>query len=368
MANLYGRHLSRAELESRIGSLAQVGGISEFRYAGGRSDGVRGIRIDTGRLCVEMVVDRGLDIARATLDSVPFVWRSANDIASPAYYNGSGDEWLRSFFGGWLTTCGLANFGPAGRDRWGEYGLHGRINNVPATDTIAETRWEEDRCVFDVRATLHESKALGLDLVLSRRWWTELGSVTLHLEDRVINAGSERAPHMILYHCNAGFPLLSSSTRAHVSHTIVAPRDAQAQVGLDVWDCGGEPQSGFAEQVFIHASLACADGKARAAIVDHRCNDDRGLGFELAYDPKLLPALFSWRKLDRSNYVMSVEPANTRAIQGRDYAASHGLLPFLEPGEERVYRLEFTALSGEALRASVAMIESANETIADNNR
>ncbi len=364
--DLYGQHLSRAELESRIGSLSQVGGISEFRYAGGRSDGVRGIRIDTGRLCVEMVVDRALDVARATLDGVPFVWRSANDLASPAYYDDRGDEWLRSFFGGWLTTCGLANFGPAGRDRWGEYGLHGRINNVPASEMIAETRWEGDRCVFDVRATLHESKALGVDLVLSRRWWTELGSATLHLEDRVINAGSERTPHMILYHCNAGFPLLSSSTRAHVSHAIVEPRDAQAQVGLNVWDCGGEPQAGFAEQVFIHTPIACADGLARAAIVNHRCNDDRGLGFELAYDPTTLPALFSWRKLDRSNYVMSVEPANTRAIQGREYAAAHGTLPFLEPGEERVYRLEFTALSGDALRASVATIARANATTADN--
>jgi hypothetical protein len=366
MADLYGRHLSRAELEDRIGSLAQIGGITEFRYTGGRSDGVRGIRIDTGRLCVEMVVDRALDVARATLDGMPFVWRSANDIASPAYYDSRGDEWLRSFFGGWLTTCGLTNFGPAGHDRWGEHGLHGRINNVPASEMSVDTRWEGDRCIFEVRATLHESKALGPNLVLSRRWWTELGSATLHLEDRVINAGSVRAPHMILYHCNAGFPLLCPTSRVHVSHVAVEPRDAQAQAGLDVWDRGGEPQAGFAEQVFIHVPLVCADGKARAAIVDRRASDNRGLGFELAYDPDSLPALFTWRNLDRANYVMSVEPANTRAIQGREYAADHGLLPFLEPSAERVYRLEFTALSGDALQASVAAIASANATIADN--
>ncbi len=47
-----------------------------------------------------------------------------------------------------------------------------------------------------------------------------------------------------------------------------------------------------------------------------------GLGFEIAFDPNALPALFTWRKLDFGDYVMSVEPANTAAIQGREYALS----------------------------------------------
>lgn len=363
--NLYGRNLSRAELEARIGSLAQVGGISEFRYSGGRSDGVRGIRVDTGHLCVELVVDRALDIARATLDGVPFAWRSGNDIASPAYYSDRGDEWLRSFFGGWLTTCGLASFGPPGRDRWGEYGLHGRIDNTPASEIGTRTWWEGDRCMFEVRATFHESKALSASLTLVRRWRTELGSTTMHLEDRVLNEGSARAPHMLLYHCNAGFPLVGPAARVHVSQTRVEARDAQAQAGLDVWNRGAEPHAGFAEQVFIHAPLACADGKARAAISDLRAFGGDGLGFEVAYELESLPALFTWRKLDRVDYVMSVEPANTPAIQGREYAAVRGVLPFLEPGEERVYRVELTALSGEALHASIATIASANAAAAD---
>lgn len=134
MVDLYGYRLSREEFERRVGSLAQAGGVTQFTYEGGRSRGVRGIRIDTGRLCVDIVADRGLDIARATYDAIPFTWRSANEIAAPTFYNADGDEWLRSFFGGWLTTCGLANFGPAGSDQWGSFGLHGRVNNIPAED------------------------------------------------------------------------------------------------------------------------------------------------------------------------------------------------------------------------------------------
>lgn len=365
MLDLFGYRLSREEFERRVGSLAQAGGVTQFIYEGGRSSGVRGIRIDTGRLCVEIVADRGLDLARATFDGVPFMWRSANDIAAPTFYNPNGDEWLRSFFGGWLTTCGLTNFGPAGSDRWGSYGLHGRVNNIPAEDLGVQTRWDGDRCIFEVRGTLRESKALSATLVLHRRWWTELGSATIHLEDRVVNAGSMPAPHMMLYHCNAGFPLLGPATRLYVSHASIEPRDEQAAAGLDVWDQGGEPQAGFAEQVFIHTPVACGDGKARAAVMNSHSSGGHGLGFEIAYEPESLPALFTWRKLDHGDYVMSVEPANTRAIQGREYAAAHGCLPIMDVGEERTYRLDFTALAGEALIESAATIASANATTAD---
>jgi len=361
---LFGQRLNREAVQARVGSLAQIGGIAEFNYAAGRGRGVRAVRLDTGVLSVEVVVDRALDIAHAAYRGAPFVWRSANDIAAPAFYEAAGDEWLRSFFGGWLTTCGLANFGPPGSDQWGTFGQHGRINNLPAESYSAQTHWEGDRCILEVTGTMRETKALGEKLVLHRCWRTELGSSALHLRDRVVNEGGIRTPHMILYHCNAGFPLLGPQTRVYVSHGNVEPRDAEAKAGLDVWDRGGEPEAGFAEQVFIHTPRACADGKARAAILRDDLLDGAGLGFEIAFDLDTLPALFTWRKLDYGDYVMSVEPANTPAIQGREYAQAHGMLPFLEPGEQRTYELLFSALSGDALRASVAAIASANATTA----
>ena len=364
MTKIFGQDVTRNELLARVGSLDQVGGITEFAYESGRGRGVRAICVETGLLTVDIVVDRALDIPHAAYRATPFVWRTANDIAAPAFYEAAGNEWLRSFFGGWLTTCGLSNFGPPGSDQWGSFGQHGRINNLPAENFVAETRWEGDRCLFEISGTMRETKALGGKLVMHRRWSTELGSSTLRLEDRVVNEGGTRTPHMILYHCNAGFPLLGPQTRVYVSNTGVEPRDAQAKAGLAAWDRGGEPQAGFAEQVFIHAPRPCSDGMARAAIVREDLFDGAGLGFEIAFDPNALPALFTWRKLDYGDYVMSVEPANSLAIQGREYAQAHGMLPFLEPGEERCYELAFSALSGDALRASIAAIASANATTA----
>ncbi len=359
MLNLYGLELSHAELLQRIGRLDQVGGITEFSFADGRGRGARGIRVETGRLCVEFVADRALDIVRASCDGVPFVWRSANDLAAPSFYEPRGDEWLRSFFGGWLTTCGLSNFGPAGSDRWGEFGLHGRIDNLPVEELSATTRWEGERCIFEIAGIVRETKALGVKLALYRRWSTELGSATLHLEDRVVNEGGIEWPHMILYHCNAGFPLLGGDTKVCVSHSSIEPRDAQARVGLPAWDRGGEPEAGFAEQVFIHTPVPCADGKARAAIFRPQLCGGTGLGFEIAFDPTELPALFSWRKLDVGDYVMAVEPANTRAIQGRAFAGAHGLLPTLAPGAHRRYGLDFSVLTEAALQESIATIRNA---------
>ncbi len=364
MPELFGEDLTQAELAARVSSLAAIGGFTEFEYSSGRARGVRAVRLETGRLCVEFVIDRALDIVRATLDGVPFAWRSSNEIAAPSYYDADGDEWLRSFFGGWLTTCGLSNFGPAGSDAWGAFGLHGRIDNTPAQEYGTRTWWEGERCFFELRATMRESKALGADLVLHRRWRSELGSATLHLEDRVVNEGGERAPHMLLYHCNAGFPLLGAQTRVYASRSATEARDPAAQAGIEEWNCGGEPAENFAEQVFIHRPIPCADGRARAAILNPAACGGRGIGFEIAYDPLALPALFSWRQLSRGIYVLAVEPANTPAIQGRAYAGAHGLLPFLEPGEERRYALSFTALGGEDLTASIATIASANATSA----
>ena len=364
MPDLFGKSLTRSELDARTGTLAAIGGITEFTYAAGRARGVRAVRLDTGRLCVDFAIDRALDITRATIDGIPLAWRSANEICAPSYYDPDADEWLRSFFGGWLTTCGLANFGPAGSDQWGAFGLHGRIDNTPADEYAARTAWEGDRCFLELTASMHESKALTSELVLHRRWRTELGSATLFLEDRVVNTGGQRTPHMLLYHCNAGFPLLDATTRVYASRSATQARDAVAQAGIERWDLGGEPVADFAEQVFIHRPIACDDGRAHAAIVNPAACAGTGIGFEIAYDPVALPALFSWRQLAAGTYVMAIEPANTPAIQGRTYAAAHALLPFLEPGEERRYELAFTALRGDDLTASIATIAKANATTA----
>lgn len=349
MARLYGREFSRAQLEERVGELDQLGGLKIFDAAAGPGRGARHVQVSTGNgfACIA-VADRALDVASASFEGVSLVWHSGSGVLSAGLCGDEEGGFLRWFFGGLFTTCGLTNFGPGGSDAWGSFGLHGRIDAAPAEDLVCERRWEGDECVLEVRGTVVQKQLFGEHFVLERRLRTRLGARSLEVHDVVTNRGERRHPHMLLYHCNGGFPLLDERSEMLVSHSSVRPRDAQAQKGLAEWDRGAPPSPGFAEQVFVHEVRACSDGRAAVALCNPELRDGKGLALAIRFDPAQLPALFTWRMLGRGTYVMGMEPANCPTIEGRVAAGERGTLPFLEPGESRHYDLEFCVLTEQA--------------------
>jgi len=345
MARLYGREYSRGEIERRIGRLAALGGITPVVLQAGQRNGVRAFDVATGSgLRFTALADRALDVSFARYAGVPLCWQSCNDVASPAYYEPEGEGFLRTFLGGLFTTCGLGNFGPAGRDQWGSFGLHGRINATPAENVAYETTWYGDECRFDIRGTFRETRVFGDNFRLERRLRTNLGGRSIELHDEVTNDAGSRRPHMILYHCNGGFPILGEAAELHVARSSMRPRDAQAEAGLSEWNRGGPPDPEFKEQVFIHTAIACDDGLAAAVLANPTLRDGRGLALAVRFDPAQLPALFTWRMLGYGTYVMGMEPANCPTVEGRIEAEKRGTLPFLEPGETRSYDLRFEIL------------------------
>jgi len=354
MPHLYGREYSRTDLAAYTGRFDALAGITPLERGGGRARGVRELAVRTGSgFSFVPVADRALDVARAYYDDMPLCWSSCNEIASPSFYEPEGDGFLRTFVGGLFTTCGLANFGPAGSDAWGTFGLHGRIDATPAESVRCQTLWlDDDACVLEVAATMRETRVFGENFRLERRLRAYVGDKRLQLHDEVTNDAGTRRPHMILYHCNGGFPILDEHARLYVSHASVTPRDADAAASLAVWDRGGAPQPGFKEQVFVHEPVACGDGRAAAILWNPTLRGGRGLGLALRFDPKQLPGFFTWRMLGHGTYVMAMEPANCPTIEGRVEAGKRGTLPFLEPGESRSYDLEFEVLTSfEALTA-----------------
>jgi hypothetical protein len=281
----------------------------------------------------------------------------------PTYYYPGEDGFLRQFFGGLMTTCGLTNFGPGGIDRYGTVPLHGHIDNLPAADVRWTAEWQGDECILTIEGTVRQTRLFGENLRLDRRISTRLGSRSLRIEDTVTNEGAERMPHMILYHCNGGFPLLTEDACLHVSASAMRPRDAEAEKGVDVWDRGAPPQPGFKEQVFVHTPVACTDGRAAAALINHDLQGGEGLGLAVRFDPAQLPAMMQWRMLGQGTYVMAVEPANCPTIEGRKVAEERGTLPFLEPGESRRYALEFQVLTSRTkIDALVREIQEARRS------
>jgi hypothetical protein len=345
--HLYGRSYARADLAARAGRLDALAGITPVERGDGRGRGVREFIVQTGSgFSFVSVVDRALDVALAYYNGTPLCWSSCNEIAAPAFFEPEGSEFLRTFMGGLFTTCGLANFGPAGSDEWGSFPLHGRIDATPAQALRNQTLWvDEQTCMLEIAGTMRETRVFGENFRLERRLRVAVGGKRLEIHDEVTNDAGERRPHMILYHCNGGFPILGEDARLFVSQASVKPRDADAARGLAVWDRGGPPEAGFKEQVFIHEPVACADGRAVAALWNSTLCSGKGLGLAIHFDPKQLPGFFTWRMLGHGTYVMGMEPANCPTIEGRIEAGKRGTLPFLEPGETRTYDLAFEIIT-----------------------
>ena len=105
------------ELTRYIGSMDQIAGIKSFESQDGVERGGRVLEVWTGSgLRFHVLSDRALDISSCEYKGTSLAWRSSVGDAYPTYYDASGSEWLRSFQGGLLVTCGLDTFGPPNRD------------------------------------------------------------------------------------------------------------------------------------------------------------------------------------------------------------------------------------------------------------
>jgi len=317
------------ELPRWVGQLGQVARIDCFVDDNGTSRGARRIRMVTGGgLEAELHPDRCLDLGNVTYRGMPMAWVSPVGVSSPTSFEPSGDGWLRTFGGGLLATCGLDSFGPASVHEGVQYGLHGRVGARPAT--VVRCEISQHRLV--VSAEVRQAALFGENLRLQRTVTADIGGTELHVEDVVHNDGWSGAGHMILYHCNLGWPLLDHTTAIDIPSRAVRPRDEDA--ACSNWRTFPEPDAAFREQVHVHTGF----GAAPTVAVDNATIDTR---LELSFDSHTLPALFQWTLAAEGDYVLGLEPANTPVIFGRAAAAQAGELPYLPPRSSVRYRLGF---------------------------
>jgi hypothetical protein len=282
-----------------------------------------------GGLDLDLLPDRALDIGHVTFRGFPLAWISAVDFVSPHQFEAEGTEWLRTFGGGMLATCGLDTFGPPSEvgGRW--YPMHGRIGALPST--VVETSLEND--VLTVRGETRQAKVFGENLVLRRTFSADLGGSILRIRDTVTNESPQENGHMMLYHFNLGWPVLDKNAVLEIPSRSTTPRDEIARTGLDSWSTIEMPQRGFQEQVFFHEAHP---GKGSAAVD----NPDLDLRLEIRFATQTLPGLFQWKMADFGHYVMGLEPANTPHVHGRGSAQDAGVLPTLRPGESVDYEID----------------------------
>ena len=343
MAKLFGGEYTKLELLKRVGDLSQVADFQPCVLQNGKEKGVLAYQCRTGGgLRFTVLPDRGMDIAWAEYMEKPLSFISKTGVVSPAMYDERGMHFLRSFFAGTLTTCGLTQMGAACEDQGQPLGQHGRISNTPAADVAVSKKWEGDEYRMSLTGTMRQSRVFEENLTLTRKITASLGGKKFLIEDTVVNEGFDRQPFMLLYHMNFGFPLVDQGARVFTCgyHSMRA-RDQEAQKGIDSFADITAPVHGYAEQVYYY------DLKDREDVVYAGVyNPKQKLGVYIKYFKSQLPYMIEWKQVGEGDYTVGLEPA-TWYPEGRAEARRRGELAFIEPWEEKHFNMEYGIIDGE---------------------
>ena len=334
----------------KISNTAQIGGIETSVLDNGAGRGTRIAWINTGAgLRYKVVIDRALDIADAFYNQHNLAWLNQPGITSPQPFSHKGLDWLRTFNGGLLTTCGLSHVGGPESDEFGERGIHGLISNIPAQiESIIQPDPANDKLAMSITGIIKQTQIFGPSLELKRTISGTLGKASIKIHDEIMNRGNEPAPLMMLYHCNFGWPLVDEGTdiiwkgewqprykdgnnrifnKNNNFRKCPAPLEAHNGSGEDV--------------VFVDITAddsgTCICGLHNGAI---------GVAVALKFPKKQLPWFTNWQHFGKGEYVTGLEPGTNPPI-GQAAARARNELLFIEAREIKVFDLEIEVLNNK---------------------
>ena len=362
MPALFGSRIDRSQLLRRVGRLEQVAGVRLVTAGDGVERGVRLLEFRTGTgFTFDVVVDRAFDIGHSAMNGVPLAWISPPGFVGPWYSEPEGLGWFRSFPGGLVSTAGLDHTllgGVDSADQFNQphlkptetYGLMGRIWTLPARLTGYGEQWiDENECVLWAGGVIQQAAVFGENLTLKRRVEARLGESWFRIHDEVVNTGHTKSTHMLLYHCNVGFPIVDEGAQLLVPGPGV-PTDPMP-AGDYRWIDGPTPD--LTERCFEHDVVTEPDGTVPVGMANHRI----GMGVYQLFNKSQLPHQTTWRMPGEDHYVVAIE-ASTNRDAGRWDARERGELITLEPGDARTYDLEMGALVGaDEIEAFASRVE-----------
>jgi len=344
--------LDLQELRRRIGDVSQLVSTRAARLADGDEDGVRIVDARaSGGLSAVILADRGLDLGPVWAAGHQVGWQSATGAVHPAYFEER--NWLRSFHGGLLTTCGLQNVGLPSDDLGTSHGLHGRISNIPARNVAHRVIEQDGRLVAEISGEMRETDVFGSDLLLRRRISLPMGETVVHVEDEVVNQGFAPAALLILYHVNLGYPVVADGARLIGPPADLVGRDEAAQAIIGDHASFSPPQDGVSEHVFEHRLREPGAARASISVANPAYAPTGGIAVTVTWDPRQLPRLWQWRMLRSGMYVTGLEPANC-GIAGRAAEREAGTLQELRPGEVRRFGVSIRVSLGRDVATLMA--------------
>ena len=302
-----------------IGTPAQLVTLRRVTVSEGRAKGTEIIEVKTaGGLELDILPDAGLDIGQCRYRGINMSWMSKNGYDGPAAIAPYETEFVNTFPGGLLYSCGLRSAGPANRDNGEWHPLHGRYHSLQAEQVCAE-------CVDDVitvRGVIRETALFGHCLEVRRTIRIPAFGAAVTVEDTVTNLTPRDEEIMRIYHCNFGYPLLSEKAKLVLPEKReTLPRTEFAKTGLGRECEFDRPVDSEEERVFFQ--IMKDDFRARLE------NPELGVNMTISWSGDTLPVLSEWRSMAGGDYVLGLEPANC-FIMGRHDERKNGTLPVLK--------------------------------------
>lgn len=332
---------------------SQIGGIEAYTLDEGPARGVRALCVNTGGgLRYRVLVDRGLDIDQAFFNQRSLAFLTHKGVTPPTRGLDRGLDWLRSFAGGLLTSCGPFNVGPPGEDDGEELGLHGpHSNTAAAIESVVQPDPHGGQEGMSIVGTVRYGSLYGPCVRLRRTISSSLGKNTITFRDEFFNAGNKALPHAWLLHINFGYPLLDAGAEICANSARVEPTDAPESIerfkpGVDYKRLLG-PQEAHrgpnAAVAYFYPKPTNRSGSTTVAIVNRKLS----LGVAIHYNTKQFPRLGNWQHFGPGEYVTALEPMNG-TVDGRAKDRERGLLDQLEAGGRKVYEYQIEVVADRA--------------------
>ncbi len=333
---------NKRELLKYVGDISQLFGIREYTLSAGKAKGIKAFDVRNGSgLEFTVLADRCLDIAGLSFKSINCSYISKTGLVAPEYYDENGIGFLRSFYSGFLTTCGLRNVGIPCIDNDEAFPLHGRISNTPAEEVCASTDWINNVPVLTISGKMREARLFGENMVLTRKIICKYGENKITIQNSIENLGFKKEALMLLFHFNMGYPLLNENAFLITPTSELTPRDAEAEKGKAACNLCQPPTPEYSEQVFYHNLKSDSELNTCVALI----NEEIELGVAIHFNKNQLFNFTQWKQMGEGEYVMGMEPCNCY-VGGRTDPRNEETLEYLEPGEIRNFDLTIELLSG----------------------
>ena len=294
----------------------------------GKAKGTAVIEVTTaGGLQMDILPDAGMDIGQVRYRGTNMTFISKNGYDSPASIMPYETEFLTTFPGGLLYTCGLRSTGGAHRDGDEWHPLHGRYHSLMADHISTDV---EDNTIV-IKGTMRETALFGHCLELKRTIRIPVFGSEITVSDELTNLTHGDEGYALLYHCNFGYPLISEKCHLELpEQRKTTPRTPFAATGLGRETTFDVPTPKEEERVFFHEEMDHI-----ASLVNEEIHTKMTLTWS-----ESLPILAHWRSMASGDYVCGLEPTNCY-IMGRKAERENGTLPVLKPFETVKTQVKF---------------------------